>query len=55
MVVKRFKVEGWFRMYDEKDFMELTLIEHTANDAIIYFCKYHIDFNFYKITVEEIK
>ena len=53
--MKRFKVEGWFRMYDEKDFMELTLIEHTANQIINWFKRKYSNINFYKITVEEIE
>jgi hypothetical protein len=52
--MKRYKVEGWYRSGDEKDFEQLTLIERNAKKALMYFYKYHIEIDFYKITVEEI-
>ena len=52
--MKKFKVEGWYRYNGEKDFEQLTSTEYSAEDAIIYFCGYYLDLEFYKITVEEI-
>jgi hypothetical protein len=51
--MKRFKVEGWYRYNDEKDFEQLTLYCDNIEDAIAYF-KNYFGVVFYKIDAIEI-
>jgi hypothetical protein len=51
--MKRFKVEGWYRYNDEKDFEELTLYSNNTEDAIAYF-KNYFGVVFYKIDITEL-
>jgi hypothetical protein len=52
--MKRFKVEGWYRLHDEKDFEVLHIESIDAAKAIRIFQKEYRSTSFYKITVEEI-
>jgi hypothetical protein len=52
--MKRFKVEGWYRYNDEKDFEVLNVITATPEIAIAWFKKIYIQYNFYKIDIKEI-
>ena len=53
--MKRFKVEGWYRLHDEKDFEQL-IIEvqdyKTAIDVFLETFKTHL---FYIVTAKEIR
>ena len=51
--MKRFKVEGWYRLHDEKDFEQLTLYSNNTEDAITYF-KNYFGVVFYKIDIIEL-
>tara|TARA_R110000782_G_scaffold78022_1_gene154413 strand:- start:39 stop:197 length:159 start_codon:yes stop_codon:yes gene_type:complete len=51
--MKRFKVEGWYRLDGEKDFEELTLYSNNTEDAIDYFKNYFGVF-FHKLDIIEI-
>ena len=52
--MKRFKVEGWYRYNDEKDFNVMTTSQNNIQDAIICFCMYYNELHFYKIDIKEI-
>jgi hypothetical protein len=53
--MKRFKVEGWFRFQDQKDFETTQCISDQTEEQIInWFKEKYSKINFYKITVEEI-
>ena len=52
--MKRFKVEGWYRLHDEKDFKFEILNAKTENKALNIFLFYYEDLHFYKTTVQEI-
>jgi hypothetical protein len=51
--MKRFKVEGWYRYNDEKDFNVMTTSQFNAKDAVNCFFMFYSELNFYKITVQE--
>ena len=51
--MKKFKVEGWYRLQDSKDFEELILYSENTKNAINYF-KFYFGLQFYKITAKEI-
>tara|TARA_R110000823_G_scaffold3614_3_gene13730 strand:+ start:3753 stop:3914 length:162 start_codon:yes stop_codon:yes gene_type:complete len=52
--MKRFKIEGWYRYNDEKDFEQLTIKIDTAERAIQFFKVMYERYNFYKIDIIEI-
>ena len=52
--MKRFKVEGWYRYDDEKDFEILHISAKHAEKAIKIFQKEYKSTDFYKISAEEI-
>jgi hypothetical protein len=52
--MKTFKVEGWYRLHDEKDFEQLTIITASTEIAIAWFKKIYIQYNFYKIDIIEL-
>ena len=51
--MKRFKVEGWYRYNDEKDFESLVVRIDTQERAITFFKAVYNDLEFYTITVED--
>mgnify|MGYP003657315350 CR=1 FL=1 len=51
--MKRFKVQGWYKCDDEKDFEQLTLDSYNTESAISYF-KGYFGLVFYKIVIIEI-
>ena len=53
--MKRFKVEGWYRYDDEKDFWLAILLADNSEDVIIKFKKYYYEYRFYKIDVKELR
>ena len=53
--MKKFKVEGWYRLEDYKDFELLHIDCKTLEKAVKLFKQYYSDVYFYKITVEEIE
>jgi hypothetical protein len=53
--MKKFKVEGWYRHNDDKDFCAITTTQYEAKDAIVCFNLCFGELDFYKITVEEIE
>jgi hypothetical protein len=52
--MKRFKIEGWYRYNDEKDFEVLELRANNLERAIIIFNQIFREYNFYKIDIKEI-
>jgi len=52
--MKRFKVEGWYRYNDEKDFEQLIIRIDTAERAIEFFKVMYERYNFYKIDIIEL-
>jgi hypothetical protein len=52
--MKRFKVEGWYRYNDEKDFEQETFKAPSIEKAMILFLSVHWLTKFYKIDIEEI-
>jgi ribosomal protein L20A (L18A) len=52
--MKTFKVEGWYRYNDEKDFWTHTLLADNIEDAITKFKKDFYAYRFYKIDIKEI-
>tara|TARA_R110000796_G_C14293253_1_gene404256 strand:+ start:94 stop:255 length:162 start_codon:yes stop_codon:yes gene_type:complete len=52
--MKIFKVEGWYRYNDDKDFEQLKIKVDKVENAIKVFKGIYKDIDFYKITVEEI-
>ena len=52
--MKRFKVEGWYRYNDEKDFTSLTFECINAERAIDIFKLYYKTIKFYKIDIIEL-
>ena len=52
--MKRFKVEGWYRLDDEKDFEVLHIESKDAEKAIRIFKKEYRSTHFYKIDIKEI-
>ena len=52
--MKRFKVEGWYRYNDEKDFMQLITKMDTPERAIEFFKAMYSRHNFYKIDIIEL-
>ena len=53
--MKRFKIEGWHRYNDEKDFEQLTIRIDTAERAIQFFKVMYERYNFYKIDIIELQ
>ena len=51
--MKTFKVEGWYRHNDEKDFITFSTISDTPENAIKIF-KNNYNLHFYKIEIKEI-
>jgi hypothetical protein len=51
--MKRFKVEGWYRYNDEKDFEILEIEANNAEKAIYLFKEWFV-FSFYKIDIIEL-
>jgi hypothetical protein len=52
--MKTFKIEGWYRYNDEKDFETETLEAVNLEDALIKFLDVHYLISFYKIDIKEI-
>jgi hypothetical protein len=52
--MKRFKIEGWYRYNDEKDFEQLIIKIDTAERAIEFFKVMYERYSFYKIDIKEI-
>jgi hypothetical protein len=52
--MKTFKVEGWYRYNDEKDFEVLEFNCETVKIAIQLFLSVNGNINFYKIDIKEI-
>ena len=52
--MKRFKVEGWYRYNDEKDFEVLNMQNDNAKDALREFKIIYHRHNFYKIDIIEL-
>jgi ribosomal protein L20A (L18A) len=53
--MKRFKVEGWYRYNDEKDFTSLTFEAIDIKKAMVLFLDvYYRKIKFYKIDIKEI-
>jgi hypothetical protein len=51
--MKTFKVEGWFRYNDEKDFEVETIVSQSPEYAIEYFKSKFPSLRFYKIIIEQ--
>ena len=51
--MKRFKVQGWYRVHDEKDFKNQIIECYTKRKALDLFANMY-NCRFYKITAEEI-
>ena len=52
--MKRFKVEGWYRLHDDKDFEQLTCTCETVKIAVQLFLARNGNVNFYKIDIIEL-
>ena len=52
--MKRFKIEGWYRYNDEKDFEQLITKMDTPERAVEFFKAMYSRYSFYKVTVEEL-
>tara|TARA_R110000772_G_C12955074_1_gene402692 strand:- start:2 stop:166 length:165 start_codon:yes stop_codon:yes gene_type:complete len=52
--MKRFKVQGWYKLNYEKHFKFEILNAKTTSKALNIFLFYYEEFYFYKTTVEEI-
>ena len=52
--MKRFKVEGWYRLHDEKDFEQLIIRIDSAARALDFFSKMYTGYSFYKIDIIEL-
>ena len=52
--MKRFKVEGWYRCNDEKDFKSEIIECYTKRKALDLFANMY-NWRFFKITAEEIE
>jgi len=52
--MKRFKVEGWYRYNDEKDFEWAIITIDSPTSAIEFFEDMYQEFSFYKIDIKEI-
>jgi hypothetical protein len=52
--MKRFKLEGWYRYNDEKDFEQSCFNVINVEEAIERFKRKYSNFNFYKIDIKEI-
>ena len=53
--MKTFRIEGWYRLNDEKDFENLNVITDKAETAIDWFKQIYIQYTFYKIDVRELR
>jgi hypothetical protein len=52
--MKTFRIEGWYRYNDEKDFEQLTIRMDKPERAIEFFRVMYQEYNFYKIDIKEI-
>jgi hypothetical protein len=52
--MKTFKIEGWYRYNDEKDFETKEIFSNNPEDALKTFKDFHKGYNFYKIDIKEI-
>jgi len=52
--MKTFKIEGWYRYNDEKDFETIELYSDNPEDALKTFKFMYHRINFYKIDIKEI-
>jgi ribosomal protein L20A (L18A) len=52
--MKKFKVEGWYRYSDEKDFETLETESVNLEDALGKFLDVYCRLSFYKIDIKEI-
>jgi hypothetical protein len=52
--MKTFKIEGWYRYNDEKDFEQLKINTDTPESAVYYFKEIYSRYNFHKIDIKEI-
>jgi hypothetical protein len=52
--MKTFKIEGWYRYNDEKDFEQLTIRMDKPERAMEFFRVMYERYNFYKIDIKEI-
>jgi hypothetical protein len=52
--MKTFKIEGWYRYNDEKDFETETLEAVNLEDALVKFLDVHYLISFYNIDIKEI-
>ena len=53
--MKRFKVEGWYRYNDEKDFESIKVEATSSREATDMFFETFNNYCFYLITAEEIE
>jgi hypothetical protein len=51
--MKRFKVEGWYRLHDEKDFDTLETEAVNLEDALCKFLDFYCMLGYYKIDIKE--
>ena len=51
--MKRFKVGGWYTLQNEEGYKIIIIKEHTLEKAIESFKEIYIEYNFYKIDVED--
>ena len=52
--MKRFKIEGWYKYKEDKDFESLILYSENKENALFYF-KDYFGLVFYKIDIIELK